>query len=85
MVDFLLIIVFIPMGRKYKKGNMVPSGIQGFMEPIILFIKDDIAIPNIGEHQYKKFLPYLLTVFFFIWFKNWRSNRSNNDVYATNC
>ncbi|MBI9066677.1 MAG: F0F1 ATP synthase subunit A [Salinivirgaceae bacterium] len=66
----LLLIVFIPMARKYKKGNGIPSGIQGFMEPIILFIKDDIAIPNIGEQQYKRFLPYLITVFFFIWFNN---------------
>ena len=66
----LLLLVFIPMARKYKKGNGVPSGMQGFMEPIILFIKDDIAIPNIGEHKYQKFLPYLITVFFFIWFNN---------------
>lgn len=66
----LLLGVFIPMARKYKKGDGVPSGMQGFMEPIILFIKDDIAIPNIGEHQYKRFLPYLITVFFFIWFNN---------------
>jgi F-type H+-transporting ATPase subunit a len=66
----LLLSVFIPMARKYKKGNMVPSGIQGFMEPIVLFIKDDIAIPNIGEHKYKRYLPYLITAFFFIWFNN---------------
>ncbi len=66
----LLLLIFIPMARKYKKGNGVPSGMQGFMEPIILFIKDDIAIPNIGEQKYKKFLPYLITVFFFIWFNN---------------
>lgn len=66
----LLLGVFIPMARKYKKGNGVPSGMQGFMEPIVLFIKDDIAIPNIGEDQYKRFLPYLITVFFFIWFNN---------------
>ncbi len=66
----LLLLIFIPMARKYKNGNGVPSGIQGFLEPIILFIKDDIAIPNIGEEKYKKFLPYLITVFFFIWFNN---------------
>ncbi|PKP10662.1 MAG: ATP synthase F0 subunit A [Bacteroidetes bacterium HGW-Bacteroidetes-4] len=66
----LLLAVFIPMGRKYKKGGKVPSGLQGFMEPIILFIKEDIAQPNIGEHKYQRFLPYLITVFFFIWFNN---------------
>ena len=58
------------MARKYKKGNLVPSGLQGFLEPIVLFIKEDIAIPNIGEHKFHRFLPYLLTVFFFIWINN---------------
>lgn len=66
----LLLLVFIPMARKYKKGHLVPSGLQGFLEPIVLFIKEDIAIPNIGEHKFNRFLPYLLTVFFFIWFNN---------------
>jgi ATP synthase subunit 6 len=40
------------------------------LEPVILFIRDDIAIPNIGEHKYGKFMPYLLTVFFFILINN---------------
>ncbi|MEZ4916103.1 MAG: F0F1 ATP synthase subunit A [Chitinophagales bacterium] len=40
------------------------------LEPIVLFVKEDIAIPNIGEKKYAKFLPYLLTVFFFIWINN---------------
>lgn len=48
---------------------MAPSGIQSFFEPLIVFIRDDIAIPNIGK-KYDRFLPYLLTVFFFIWFNN---------------
>ncbi len=71
---FLSVIIilglFIPMGKKYKKGQLVPSGMQGFLEPIVLFIVDDIAKPNIGEHKYEKYLPYLLTVFFFIWINN---------------
>lgn len=66
----LLLIIFIPMARMYKKGNGVPRGIQGFLEPIVLFVVEDIAKPNIGEHKYQKYLPYLLTVFFFIWFNN---------------
>jgi F-type H+-transporting ATPase subunit a len=37
---------------------------------LVLFIRDDIAIPNIGEKHYKKYMSYLLTVFFFIWFVN---------------
>ncbi len=66
----MLLLIFIPMARKYKKGNKVPKGLQGVMEPIIIFIKEDIALPNIGEHKYEKYLPYLITVFFFIWFNN---------------
>jgi F-type H+-transporting ATPase subunit a len=66
----LLLLIFIPMGRNYKMGQMIPKGFQGFMEPIVLFIKEDIAIPNIGEHKYEKYLPYLLTAFFFIFFNN---------------
>jgi F-type H+-transporting ATPase subunit a len=66
----LLLLVFIPMARNYKKGQIVPKGIGAFMEPIVVFIKEDIAIPNIGHHKYEKFLPYLLTAFFFIWFNN---------------
>ena len=41
-----------------------------FFEPIVLYIRDDIAIANIGEKRYKKYMPFLLTVFFFIWFLN---------------
>ena len=40
------------------------------MEPIIVFIRDEVAIPNIGENKYKKYMPFLLTIFFFIWLNN---------------
>ncbi len=71
LISVIIILgMFLPMGIKYKNGQMVPKGIQGFLEPIILFVVDDIAKPNIGEHNYKRFLPYLLTVFFFIWVNN---------------
>jgi F-type H+-transporting ATPase subunit a len=41
-----------------------------FFEPIVLYVRDEIAIPNIGEKHYKRFMSYLLTLFFFIWFLN---------------
>jgi F-type H+-transporting ATPase subunit a len=41
-----------------------------FFEPLIVFVRDDIAKENIGAHKYERFLPYLLTIFFFIWFGN---------------
>ena len=43
---------------------------QSFLEPVILFIRDDIAVPNIGEHKYERYMPYLLSVFFFILLNN---------------
>jgi F-type H+-transporting ATPase subunit a len=65
------LLLFIGMGRSYKKtGVSHPKGIQSFLEPIILFVRDDIAIANIGEHKYEKYMPYLLTVFFFILLNN---------------
>lgn len=65
------LLLFISLSRSYKKtGISHPNGIQSFLEPVILFVRDDIAIPNIGEHNYGKFMPYLLTVFFFILLNN---------------
>lgn len=67
----ILLWLMIAMAASYKKsGISAPKGLQGFFEPIIMFIRDDIAIPNIGDHKYSKFMPYLLTVFFFILFNN---------------
>jgi F-type H+-transporting ATPase subunit a len=63
--------LFLSLSRSYKKtGISHPKGIQSFLEPIILFVRDDIAIANIGEHRYEKYMPYLLTVFFFILINN---------------
>ena len=64
-----ILLVFIGMARSYS-SSLVPKGVAKFMEPIVLFIRDEIAIPNIGASKYKKFMPYLLTVFFFIWINN---------------
>ncbi|GGD79915.1 F0F1 ATP synthase subunit A [Planktosalinus lacus] len=67
----VLFLIFIGAARKYKKSeNFIPKGIASFVEPLVLFIRDDIAIPMIGEKKYKRFMPYLLTIFFFIWLNN---------------
>ncbi|HPF00221.1 MAG TPA: F0F1 ATP synthase subunit A [Bacteroidales bacterium] len=67
----LLLLIFIPVARSYKKaGNAAPKGLQGFMEPLILFVVDDIVKPNIGEKRYERYVPYLLTLFFFILINN---------------
>ncbi len=67
----ILLLVFGAVARGYKKNaGKAPKGIQSFFEPLIVFIRDDIAKANIGEKKYERFMPYLLTVFFFIWFGN---------------
>jgi F-type H+-transporting ATPase subunit a len=68
-VALLFGVFFSVAGAYKKKGISKPSGLQSFMEPIIVFVRDEIAKPNIGP-KYERFLPYLLTVFFFIWFNN---------------
>ena len=69
MAAFMLWL-FIKIAKSYTKHNGVPKGIAGFLEPIILYIRDEIAIPNIGEKHYARYMNYLLTVFFFVWFFN---------------
>lgn len=68
-VALLLIIFFTVAGRYKANRGRAPRGIQSFFEPIIIFIRDEIAKPNIGP-KYERYVPYLLTVFFFIWFNN---------------
>ena len=65
----LLVLIFGFSARAYKE-NGVPIGIAKFTEPLVVFIRDEVAIPNIGEKHYKRFLPFLLTLFFFIWINN---------------
>jgi F-type H+-transporting ATPase subunit a len=68
---FLLLWIFISIANRYKKyPNKAPKGIQSLLEPLIVFVRDDIAIPSLGKERYEKYMPYLLTVFFFIWINN---------------
>lgn len=65
------LMLFIGLARSYRKtGSTEPKGIQGFLEPLILFVKDDIALPNIGSKKHEKYLPFLLSIFFFILISN---------------
>ncbi|GAA4324806.1 F0F1 ATP synthase subunit A [Mucilaginibacter gynuensis] len=66
----LLFIIFFSVASTYKKRvGKAPKGLQSFLEPIIVFVRDDIARPNIG-YKYQRFMPLLLTMFFFIWINN---------------
>ncbi len=66
LMGLLLLWMFGKMAKSYKKSP-VPKGIARFLEPLVVFVRDEIAIPNIGEKHYKKYMGYLLTVFFYIW------------------
>jgi F-type H+-transporting ATPase subunit a len=63
----LLCVLLIPLRR--TKGA-VRHGMGNFLEMLIVFIRDEVIYPNLGEKDGKKYLPYFLTVFFFILFSN---------------
>ncbi len=70
MAALLFSLIFISVARAYKRNaNQAPKGIQSFFEPIILFVRDDIAKEMIGP-KYERYFPYLATLFFFILFVN---------------
>ena len=71
LVIFLMLLVFPRIGSAYKKRKgQAPKGLQNALEPLILFIRDEVAVPSIGEKKAGRYLPFLLTVFFFIFFCN---------------
>lgn len=68
----LLLWVMLSIAKKYRQGQGVttaPKGMQGLIEPVITFVRDEVARPNLGEKA-NKYLPYLLTIFFFILINN---------------
>jgi len=67
----LLCVLMIGVANKYKRNGakVAPSGFQNAVEPVITFVRDEVGKPNLG-HAYEKFMPYLLTVFFFILINN---------------
>ena len=70
ITGLLMFLLFRGLARSYTKNNGIATGVGRFFEPIIIYIRDDIAIATIGEKRYKKYMPFLLTIFFFIWFLN---------------
>ena len=69
VAGLLMIFMFGALAKSYKKGP-VPTGLGRILEPLVIYVRDEIARPNIGEKHYKKFMSFLLTVFFFIWILN---------------
>jgi F-type H+-transporting ATPase subunit a len=67
----LMMWIFISAAKAYTRNpGKAPKGMQSLVEPLIVFVRDDVAKSAIGEKKYKRYLPFLLTVFFFIWISN---------------
>ena len=69
VIGLLLFLWFGGLARQYKTKK-IPTGLGRVLEPLVIYVRDEIARPNIGEKHYRKFTGYLLTVFFFIWLLN---------------
>ncbi len=68
---FLILFIILSVAKSYVRNKeTAPKGMQSMFEPIIVFVRDDIAKNSIGEKHYKRFMPFLLTVFFFILINN---------------
>ncbi|MDQ3110452.1 MAG: F0F1 ATP synthase subunit A [Bacteroidota bacterium] len=66
----LMLFFFISVANSYKKRvGQTTKGMQSVFEPLIIFVRDDIAKASIGK-KYERYMPYLLTVFFFVWISN---------------
>jgi len=67
----LILLIFLSIAKSYKRNPLsAPKGIQSLLEPLILFVRDDIARTSIGEKKYERYMPFLLTAFFFIFLNN---------------
>jgi F-type H+-transporting ATPase subunit a len=66
----LVLLLFVPACRRIARGDVPKGRVAHFVEAILLFIRDEVAIPTLGEHEYKRFLPFLWTLFVFILMMN---------------
>ncbi len=70
IVSLVLILIFTAVAKAAKRNKgKAPKGIQSAIEPIVIYLRDEVIKPNIGPN-YEKYLPYLLSLFFFIWIGN---------------
>ena len=71
LATVLLFLGFTALAKTYKASpNNLPKGVGRVLEPLVIYVRDEMARPNIGEKKYKKYMPYLLSVFFLIFLLN---------------
>jgi len=69
-VAIFMFFLFTSLAKSFAKNGGISTGFARIFEPLVIYIRDEMAIPNIGEKAHKKYMSYLLTVFFFIFFLN---------------
>lgn len=69
LVGLIMFFLFRGLAKQYSTRS-IPKGIGRVLEPLVIYVRDEIAKPNVGEKKYRKFMGFLLTVFFFIWIAN---------------
>lgn len=71
LATVLMFLGFTALAKTYKdSANSIPKGIGRVLEPLVIYVRDEMARPNIGDKKYKAFMPYLLSVFFLIFLLN---------------
>ena len=89
LIALIMFLAFTAVARSYKKNPKAPKGFANLLETLVVFVRDDIAVPNIGNHKYERYMPYLLTVFFLIlignllWLVPIISGTLTNDIVFT--
>ncbi len=68
----LLVVIMLSVAKAYKTrgSKMAPKGFQSLMEPVIIFMRDEVVKPNIPGKHYERYTPFILTIFFFILINN---------------
>lgn len=73
LAALLMLVAFLPLGARYRKGTgrqTAPRGrTMNLFEVLVLYVREEVAKPTMGD-KYPKYMPYLLTAFFFILFAN---------------
>lgn len=69
-VALLILLVMLTKRAYRQRGTQPPHGLQSLMEMLVVYVRDSIARPMIGEKHYERYLPYMLTLFFFIFLCN---------------
>ncbi len=71
LAAILLIWLWWVVAKGYRTNDgSAPRGVQSFMEPFFVFVREEITLPMIGEKHYERFQPFIMTLFFFILFAN---------------